>query len=93
MVRRPVSIGYNQLKTHPRYADGKRAYSLHAEITALLRARCSVVGGTIYVYREDRTGQIGLARPCPSCTAALVEAGIKKVYYTTEDGNWELMVL
>jgi deoxycytidylate deaminase len=82
---KPVSIGFNVQKSHPRFADGKRSYSIHAEITALLKAKGEIRGGTIYVYREDRTGAVGIAKPCINCMAALIEAGIKRVYYTTGD--------
>ena len=83
LVHKPVSLGFNQSKTHPLYADGLKAYTLHAEITALLRARCDVAGGIIYVYRSDRNNQAGLAKPCSTCMSALIEAGIKRIYYTT----------
>jgi deoxycytidylate deaminase len=81
---KPISIGFNIQKSHPRFADGKRSYSIHAEISALLRSQCSVRGSTIYVYREDRNGDIGMAKPCPNCMKILIEAGIKRVYYTTK---------
>lgn len=28
----------------------------------------------------------GLARPCPACMAMIKNLGIKKIYYTTDDG-------
>lgn len=94
MCHKPVSIGFNLQKTHPRYADGKRSYSIHAEISALLKARCDVSGGTIFVYREDRNGQIRLAKPCPQCMKALIEAGIKRIYYTIDaTPNWAQITL
>lgn len=40
----------------------------------------------IYLYREYKDGRLGPSRPCPSCMAMLRELGIKKIYYTTEDG-------
>lgn len=88
---KPISIGFNKLKTHPIYTkiNHKRAkyiQSLHAEMSALLSARTDVSGATIYVYRERRDGSRGNAKPCPVCQLLLAEAGIKKIYFTTEEG-------
>jgi len=82
VVRQPVTVGWNQDKTHPKYADGKRAYSIHAEISALLHARCNVSGGVIYVYRADHQGNRALAKPCPTCLTEIIEAGIRRIFYT-----------
>lgn len=43
----------------------------------------------IYLYREYKNGSLGPSRPCPSCMAMLKDLGIKKLYYTTEDGYVE----
>lgn len=43
----------------------------------------------IYLYREYKDGGLGPSRPCPSCMAMLKEIGIKKIFYTTEDGYVE----
>lgn len=43
----------------------------------------------IYLYREYKDGSLAPSRPCPSCMAMLKDFGIKKVYYTTEDGYVE----
>ena len=40
----------------------------------------------IYLYREYKDGSLAPSRCCPSCLAMLKELGIKKIYYTTEDG-------
>ena len=40
----------------------------------------------IYLYREYKDGSLAPSRCCPSCLAMLKEHGIKKIYYTTEDG-------
>lgn len=57
---------------------------LHAEVHALIRARCDV--DTIVVARLDKRGQLKLSRPCACCSFALQEAGITKVYYSTDNG-------
>lgn len=44
-------------------------------------------GATVYVTRIRRDRSIANARPCVSCIAALLRAGVAKVYYTDEDGK------
>lgn len=81
-----ISVGYNNMsKTHPK-APGKYKF-LHAEIKALLGLSYDETRGSdIYVYRETLNGQIAKSKPCPVCHSALQEAGIKNIYYTSEEG-------
>lgn len=63
--------------------------SEHAEVAALLpliRRKADLSGATVYVYREDRSGRIALARPCPRCMSLLLRLGIRKIKYTTSFG-------
>ena len=80
--KRPVSTGWNQNKTHPTYSDGEIFYTIHAEMHALLRAKRSVQGCDIYVFRKDAKGNYANARTCGNCLGILIEAGIKNIYYT-----------
>lgn len=64
----------------------------HAE-TALLQSIRFKYGNNldwsrveIYLYRELKDGTIAMSRPCPSCFHMLRDYGIKKVYYTTDQG-------
>lgn len=78
---RAVSIGFNQLKTHSKSLHEWK--SIHAEFHAILGVpKRDLEGATIYVYREHKTGQPAMSRPCPSCLKTLRLAGIKKVCYT-----------
>ena len=43
----------------------------------------------VYLYREYKDGHLAPSRPCPACMAMLRDFGIKKIYYTTEDGYAE----
>ena len=43
----------------------------------------------IYLYREYKDGHLAPSRCCPACLAMLKELGVKKIYYTTEDGYVE----
>jgi dCMP deaminase len=67
--------------------DEKRKYVIHAEMNCIYNASfngVSLEGNSIYVY--------GLP-PCSECAKAIIQAGIKEVYYSadiTEDfAHWE----
>lgn len=81
-----LSMATNQYKTHPiqyHYASRvgePRKISLHAEISAIIRA-----GGNprkIYVARLGAGGTSLKSTPCPICQLAIEEAGIKEIYHT-----------
>lgn len=65
---------------------------LHAEVRAVnavkpeLRNRLTLWSGRIMA-----DGTLGNAMPCPECLAYLHENGVKKVYYSDEEGNILLM--
>ena len=40
----------------------------------------------LYIYREYKNGQPGIARPCESCLKLISELGIKHIYYTNSGG-------
>ena len=77
-------------KTHPiqaRWAQRAGLHEkiyLHAEIAALVKCRDDA--DTIIVARINSEGKLRNAKPCPVCAMALEEAGIRNVYYTTDDG-------
>lgn len=60
----------------------------HAEHTAINRAwRSNIDGAIAIVVRIRKDGSIGLAKPCITCLNRLIDAGIKKVTYTTNSGG------
>lgn len=62
---------------------------IHAETAALLpliRRRVDLTGATLYLYREDRNGNLAPSRPCARCMTLIRELGIKQIKYTTSDG-------
>ena len=75
-----ISVGENQLKSHP---EAWNNTGLHCEIRAV---KCSgkydLEGSTIVVYRENKKGEIALAKPCPDCQKFLKEKGFKWMYYS-----------
>lgn len=79
--------GFNTLKTHPQLASSLK--TVHAEIHVILRAAAlglSLKGATIVVYREHKNGSPAMARPCTLCYAAIKDAGIRWLIYTSEKG-------
>lgn len=86
--KKPISVGCNLMKTHPKYANGKETtLSIHAEVKAILSCpRRQLTGAEIHVFRANRDGSTALAKPCENCLAVLEEVGIKRVYFTTQDG-------
>lgn len=89
-----VTKGCNKEKSHTmqhRYDrltnyHGTRA-KIHAEIDALISSgRVDLTGAEIYVYREDKMGNLANSKPCVSCTQALKDAGVRHVYYTNQEG-------
>ena len=78
---------YNRYRYHPQtsYFYPK----LHAEINCISSIRHLDINFSkvkLYVYRTRCDQEYGIARPCPSCMAAIKDLGIRHIYYTTNDG-------
>lgn len=92
-----IGIGHNSKKTHPiqnyynryRVQEDDMLPKLHAEINCLNQIRNLNINFSkvkLYIYRIRKDQPFGLARPCPSCMAAIKDLGINEIYYTTNDG-------
>lgn len=92
-----IGLGFNCNKTHPkqkfynRYREQSENMlpKLHAEISCLNQIRNLDINFSkvkLYIYRIRKDQPFGLARPCPSCMAAIKDLGIKEIYYTTNEG-------
>lgn len=89
-----IAEGCNREKSHTRQYqyDRRMKYhgtrsKLHAEIDALVASgRVDLTGSEIYIYREDKKGNLANCRPCVSCTQALKDAGVRHIYYTHKEG-------
>ena len=92
-----VCVGFNCNKTHPtqHYYNRYRRQSdnmlpkLHAEISCINQIKNLDINFSkvkLYIYRIRKDQPHGLARPCPSCMAAIKDLGIKEIYFTTNDG-------
>ena len=64
---------------------------LHAEVAALLPVinKFDLSEAVVYIYRENKLGQLAMCRPCKGCMSFIKACGIKKIYYTTYDGYAE----
>jgi len=96
-----LAKGFNSDKTHTtqakynkwRYKDNGNNYlpqKLHSEIMALEKIKFLDIDFSkihVYVYRELKNGTRAMARPCPSCLAAIKAMNIKHIHYTTPDGE------
>lgn len=102
---RIVSVGMNSMKSHPlqaKYRKNPHAIFLHSEIAAIKNAlrelevddlsKCD-----LYITRVKRPNAFtkkfvwGLAKPCPGCERAIAEFGIRRVIYTCDNGDYEVV--
>lgn len=81
---RILSVGYNGFpagiddsEERLLNRDWKYKATVHAEINALLAARCDVAGASIYLFPF---------MPCSTCCAALINAGIAHIF-SRENSN------
>lgn len=56
--------------------------SVHAEVDAILKAKCDLKGASIVVVRINKEKQLRLSAPCKHCLMYLKHVGIRKIYYT-----------
>ena len=66
---------------------------LHSETSALLpliKNDIDLSKASIYIYREHKNGALANSKPCPSCERLIRQFGIKRVYYTVENGYAEV---
>ena len=90
----PISIGRNQMKSHPIMAEYGRTEHhifLHAEIDALLKASRELSPkelkrSSLYVCRVFADGTMTTAKPCPGCTRCIKQYGIENVVWSTYNG-------
>jgi deoxycytidylate deaminase len=84
----PTQKSYNRLRGYDPDATNDRS-TLHAEMSAMLRARNSDIDWSktsLFVYRIKRDGSRAMSRPCEACMGYAKTLGIKNFYYSTDDG-------
>lgn len=80
-----VSVGYNTKKTHPNCPN---ELTQHAEFNVTKGFSPEEIDGcTLYIVRLTRTGKIGISKPCADCADYLRSLGLKKVYFSNEEGE------
>lgn len=86
-----ISIGMNNYsKTHPKqfFYGAKSGNSdkcfLHAEIAAIVNAKNNSIDTIITTHY---TKKVRIAKPCASCMLAIMDAGIKHIYYTIAENE------
>lgn len=88
-----VSSGCNSMKTNPTQKrlnayrfDADTPATIHAELSCLLplinRKDIDFGSVSLYIYREFKSGELALAKPCASCEALIRSLGIRNIYYT-----------
>lgn len=85
---RIIAFGHNKLRP----SKELKTETIHAEEAAILQAIKvsgiqSLVGTRLYVTRYTRGGAIGIALPCSRCMGLIRTVGIRKVFYSTNDGD------
>lgn len=84
-----ISTSINQKryssKLHPKFKVW--IDSLHAEQAAIISARTNLKNTSILVIHLGPKGQLKNAKPCEKCSSYLRFVGIKKVYYSTDNGQ------
>lgn len=96
-----LAKGFNTDKTHTgqarynylRYETDRdsRYYpdKCHSEVSVLHKIKYLDIDFSkviLFVAREYKSGAPALARPCPSCMAAIRAAKVHTIVYTTDDG-------
>jgi deoxycytidylate deaminase len=93
---RIISTGHNSIlksvrKLHPKFYHWPG--SIHAEVAAISHARRNLKGMDILVVRINRVDKLMYAKPCVNCMKYIEYVGIDKVYYSTNDGIIEELVV
>lgn len=84
-----IQAKYNKWRYNPEQSKKYLPSKIHAELGCIQRIKYLDIDFSkvhIYVYRETKKGELAMARPCPSCLAAIKELGIRYIHYTTDSG-------
>jgi deoxycytidylate deaminase len=94
-----ISVGFNRIKSHPiqkkyniyRGFRNENSY-IHAEMAALVKTKhLDLKGASIYISRNNGNGENAICKPCAACMKAILDRGIRKIFYTTNEGYEELV--
>lgn len=81
----PMQMRYNSFRN---MEGDNHNHHLHAEMATIIRVpdKRKLDGASIYVSRVCKDREYGMARPCPACMQAIIDHGIKRIFYSTEYG-------
>lgn len=97
---RIIGQGINVHKTHPMAIKPilwfkssrmlETSWTIHAEMNAIrsVKNKDLLRGATMYVARLSKRYGLRMSCPCESCQYYIRMYGIKKIVYTTDNGNW-----
>jgi cytidine deaminase len=91
MRRKVINWGFNSLKPVPSLYKKYSIFgcTMHAEISACWKYRFTnkLQGNNIFVIRVRTNGELALSKPCNMCQAYMRDVGIRRCYYTDNDGQ------
>jgi len=83
-----LSLGINRYIKEIIFREESIKYSIHAEIDALFNADVKYVKGMdILIIRIGKSHKLRNSRPCNACIDKLCQKGIRKAYYSNENGE------
>lgn len=94
-----ISMAFNRPRNTPRLVSdrfrfnrpGWNAASIHAEVAALKMASWQTAqNSTLYVVRYGHNGSLTESSPCKTCMPYIRKRGVKKVIYSTFDGDFRV---
>lgn len=103
--KRTIAIGINSTKTHPSIKklnykseegeDLRNIARMHSELNCILKLQNkygmdNFENITFVNVRLDKMGNVRYARPCNGCSHLLSQVGYKKVYYSTNCGEFTI---
>jgi len=91
-----LNVGVNNMRrTHPlQQKYSKKPLGTHAEVSACCKVnREDIQGATLYICRVLKNDKIALSKPCNCCMQILNLFGIKKVYYSTNYGDFKTLYI
>lgn len=89
VIGKSLYLGWNKAyKTDP---NSKSEFpTVHAELDAIKKAGINrdMSNAKLYIFRQMRNGNVGLARPCIDCYRLIKGTGIKEFYYSIDNNSF-----
>lgn len=89
VIGKSMYVGWNKAyKTDPKLS--MEFPTIHAELDVIKKAGLfrDLSGAKLYVYRNMRNGEAGLAKPCVACEKLITKHGIKEYYYSIDSNTF-----